>query len=132
MFTRPYNQRLLQPIIQPLKGTATRSLYSRFAGPNPCGSYILQCINPIVFPVNCQYYFKGLRIAKLHHNLAAYSAWRCIICRFLVLSAHDTDCLKIPHAFTHCLEKCCPFRTVCRCVGCIFYIAAGVDCLIFC
>lgn len=49
----------------------------------------------------------------------------------LVLSAHDTDCLKIPHAFTHRLEKCCPFRTVCRCVGCIFYIAAGVDCLIF-
>lgn len=34
MFTRPYNQQLLQPI----KGTAYRSLYSRFAGPNPCGS----------------------------------------------------------------------------------------------
>lgn len=23
----------------------------------------------------------------------------------LVLSAHDTDCLKIPHAFTHRLEN---------------------------
>ena len=25
-------------LLQPIKGTAYRSLYSRFAGPNPCGS----------------------------------------------------------------------------------------------
>ena len=130
MFTPPYNQQLLQPLCNPLKVQLQVALL-KVRRSEPLREHVLKRINPIIFPVNCQYYFKGLWIAKLHHNLAAYSAWRCITCRFLILSAHDTYCLKIPHAFTHSLKKCCPFRTVCRCVGCIFYIAAGVDCLIF-
>gem|GEM_PF-5679407 len=71
------------------------------------------------------YNLKLFRIAKLLHNLSAYPTWSTHIVKTGIFKSSDNGYFaKIIYSFRYCLKKSGPFRTIARCIGSVFNVAA--------
>ncbi len=89
-------------------------------------------LDAFVFSV-CQYDLESLRVAELHHDLAADAAGgaQCV-CRGAFRPSYDGNPLKFPLSVIDSLEKGRPLRAVRRAVSGVFDVAAGLDFTAFC